>query len=452
MRDLSFKIIYDGVTTRLRRLPHRRVWEQNTSMKKRLAAQSSFLPPTNRVMIQIPEKARESILVNTVMDFKNKPYVHESTGLTYYVSKEKTTDCGFLVADFDVLPPAFGSWEDLELTLRGRLDRLGIDGVFIRSATDKTKLLIPVIHDLPRLKHGASHHRLACISVVIGGEIGQYLDSAPAASKSAFFTRDGVLAFLRQTLKPLKGASLASLWAKSRLEPVPMVQTKEARPISGGAPTKTLAKPIGPNRMRSLAMTVAKGLVTNHRAPGLSNRGRPMILRRRQAVLAALLMLGGSASASKVKTLSCSLAGAIIPERSFSTMVRDLKACGIIDRSAKAIIKVRSAGLHLSPRTEDHKKVKEFYRLMGVYIYPKNGDWNSYLFNITGLFADQASFLEFVQRLPNLTERPDRLMKAKTCWANHLRRQASREEKRADIHSSILNSPHVKTAGANNEA
>lgn len=447
---LSFKIVCGTISTRRRRLPIRRVWEHKTRFRKKINALVDFLANPSICNLDTPKKADLAILVNTDTDFKNVRLTHLGTGLVFYQSVERVTASGFLVADFDVLPPGFRDWSSVDDELGARLAFFGIDGVFIPSASLKTKLLIPVIHDLSAPRHGTSVERVICLRYLVGERLSAALDESQAANKSAFLTQEGAQAFILQTRNPLRGATMKDLLIGAKAAGVSRASDcSKNRNHTGDIPQKKVVAAAGrPSNHKALykrALAVARSLLdASYPVSGHPTSGPR---RRRQAVLAAMLVLGGAASSSSVASTASMILGRAIPQRTLSSIMQGLVKRSLFVRRSPHIIKIRSAGLSLTYHCLSNDRVRGFLRSDESAIYPNDGEWNAYLFMLTGVFSSRADFLDFVGSLNGVKARPDRLLKAREAWSSHSHRMNLEKQEHQRPPSGSRPSPNVLFAG-----
>jgi hypothetical protein len=460
MRYLSISIkTEDGFVKR--RLPWRRPWERKSKIRKKISWDSSFVAPHNQDGLATPSKSANAILVHVVVEYKNVPITNDLSGHRIFKTIERETRAGLIVLDFDQMPDLVSAWPQLVEKLRERLTELGVDGIFVTSAGGKTKLLVPVIHDLKGIGHGTTHERLLASIALAGERWSPYIDPSPAASRTAFFTRGAAEEFLCQTMKPLRPASLKDLVERSQQMSV-VIQKKnsvlEKKVISDkksaetsspdqttasaeetrGYPLTTRETPYPMTHGSSLregARRLAAQLLQDATgAEDFKKRGRPARAARgrEEAILAALLLQGGAATLAEVFSRVEGLRGNT-PRRSFDLSLKNLMRRGIVERMSGYIPRVRSQGLMLSRAVRSDEKTLEFYNLAGTEIFPKDGSWNDHLFRLTGLFSSFSTFISHAEDIPGFFDKPERREQAETAWRNHERRRKIARSEADDI-------------------
>jgi hypothetical protein len=313
--------------------------------------------------------------------------------------------------------------------LEKRLSDLHVDGVFITSATGKVKLLVPVAHDLLGVRHGLRPERTAACHAVAGEQLAASLDTCHAASTSAFFTRRGVDEFLWQTFRPLRAASLGQLVQAGR-----SMMEHHARGTDDTPPQKSSAARVQtvqaviapPTHRRATRGAIRLGQTLLPPASRRSKRisGRPDTRGRSYdaAAMAALLMAGGIATTSRLRSTAEMFLNRKIPVRSFRASVARLKSMHFVTSGSAPIAHVRSSGLRLSTEILRDPRVIAFYAKHHASIFPGDGQWHDFLFRLTVGFRAKEAYLDYLAIVPGFNEKPERLPQAAAAWDSHQRR------------------------------
>jgi hypothetical protein len=449
MRYLHSAIILPSGGIVKLRLSWRRPWEKKRRMRKRIDQTMAFIPPTDDIRVNTPEKAKSSILVNTSVSYRTIRITDEASGLAVYKTVEVYVSAGYLILDFDKLPASFDTWDHLCDAVKKEISRHETDSIIITTPSQKPKILVPVAHDLRGLRHGTPQERLLAIKGLIGTALFAVLDHSYSASTSMFMTRRSLDEFIWATGRPLRAVSMARLIRRGRsLSKGSLANNAidHAAPVVSEGPS-----PHDTFQTGSITRRAADDRPTNHLFAGkevelfrqcqtfaeTALKDNPKKGRGRRAkqkndyqrlLLAALIFCGGAATASDITKIATGLGEMAIPRRSVSWALLCLSRRGLVIPSSRFVCRLRSSGFCLTRDFLDRYIPSSFYHVNSRHIFPEDGHWNAYLFKTTGLFDCRQDYFAFVASIPGYEAKPERRLQAKAAWDAHVRRRDKRKK------------------------